>query len=149
MQSTCFQALGNTHSGIWVLPPQVLRSWSRIPEVWKLLEWFSRPSPNTSDRLAFSGLSFCDHRPQGEFRRQWKPTQILNLQDHFSLIYLFYFWLFWIFIAVQAFLWLRWAGLLSSCRAWAFHCSSFSCGLSVPGLQSLQQMGSVVAAHGL
>ena len=37
-----------------------------------------------------------------------------------------YFWLCWVFVAAQAFLWLQWVGLLSSCGAQASHCSGFS-----------------------
>ena len=40
---------------------------------------------------------------------------------------------------------------LSSCGAQASHCSSFSCAARAPGrgLQQLQFLGSIVAAHGL
>lgn len=38
---------------------------------------------HASARLASSGLSSWDHCPQGQLRRQRKPTGILNLQDHF------------------------------------------------------------------
>ena len=59
--------------------------------------------------------------------------------------FFFFLWLCWVFVAARAFSGCFKQGMLSSCRAWASHCSGSSCCRA----RTLGAWASIVVARGL